>query len=188
MREQERLRGFETADAVVVGGGVIGLSIARALAQRGAGRVVLIERAHLGSEASSAAGGMLAPQSEADCVDAFFELACASRDLYPAFAEQLLEESGTDIELERTGTLYLAFTEEDEREIEHRFSWQQRAGLPIERLTGDEARLLEPNIAPSVRAALRFPLDVQVENRRLTVALASSAERHGVRLLTETEV
>ena len=60
MRNQERL---ETADVVVVGGGVIGLAIARALAVRGVNRVFLIERAHLGAEASRAAAGMLAPQA-----------------------------------------------------------------------------------------------------------------------------
>ncbi|HEX8845981.1 MAG TPA: glycine oxidase ThiO [Pyrinomonadaceae bacterium] len=180
--------GASVADVVVVGGGVIGLSVARSLALRGVKHVTLIERGRLGSEASSAAGGMLAPQAEANRADAFFELACASRELYPAFAEALREETGTDIELERTGTLYLAFSDEDEEEIERRHNWQRRAGLAVELLTGDEARLIEPCLAPQVRAALRFPLDVQVENRRLLVALAAAAENHGVRLLSETHV
>lgn len=188
MRNQETLKGKFTADVVVIGGGVIGLSVARALRLRGLGRVLLIERARLGAEASSAAAGMLAPQAEANRADAFFELACASRASYPAFAESLREETGTDIELERTGTLYLAFTEDDEEEITHRFDWQQRAGLPVERLSSDEVRHLEPCISPQVRAALRFPLDVQVENRRLVAALASSIEKHEVSLLTETSV
>src|SRR2546423_590518 len=131
MRNQEPSGQRETADVIIVGGGVIGLAIARSLALRGVRQVTLIERASLGAEASSAAGGMLAPQSEADGADEFFELACASRDLYPAFSDALREETGTDIELERTGTLYLAFTETDEREIEHRYSWQTRAGLAV---------------------------------------------------------
>jgi glycine oxidase len=188
MRNQETLKARETADAVVIGGGVIGLAIARALALRGAGRIVLIERARLGAESSSAAAGMLAPQAEANRADAFFELACASRDSYKAFADALREETGTDIELERTGTLYLAFTEHDEEEINHRYDWQRRAGLPVERLSTNEARHLEPCISPRVRAALSFPLDVQVENRRLLAALATSVEKHGVSLLTETDV
>lgn len=179
---------METADAIVVGGGVIGLAIARALAVRGMKRITLIERARLGAEASHAAAGMLAPQAEANCADAFFELACASRDLYPAFADALREETGTDIELERTGTLYLAFTEKDEAEIEHRYDWQTRAGLPVERLRAEEARRLEPCLSLAVRGALRFPLDVQVENRRLVAALSTSVEKLGVRLLTETLV
>jgi glycine oxidase len=131
---------------------------------------------------------MLAPQAEADGADAFFELACAARDLYPSFAETLREETGTDVELERTGTLYLAFTERDEEEIAHRYLWQRRAGMEVERLSADEARRLEPCVSRDVRAALRFPKDVQVENRRLVAALASSVEKRGVRVLTETHV
>lgn len=188
MRHQETFRGRETADAVVVGGGVIGLAIARALSLSGMRRVVLVERGEPGMEASRAAAGMLAPQAEADGADAFFELACAGRDLYPQFAEELREETGTDIELERTGTLYLAFTDKDEQEIAHRYSWQTRAGLCVERLSAEEARRLEPCISTQVRGALRFPLDVQVENRRLVAALSTSVEKQGVRLLTETEV
>jgi glycine oxidase len=162
--------------------------VARQLAGRGLRRVMLIERARPGAEASFAAAGMLAAQAEADRADAFLELACASRDLYPSFAEALREETGIDIELERTGTLYLAFTEEDEEEIEHRYRWQARAGLAVERLSADEARRLEPSISMRVRCALRFPLDAQVENRRLVAALASAAVRYKARLITGTHV
>jgi glycine oxidase len=188
MRHQAAWKNVESANVVVIGGGVIGLAIARALRLRGVKDITLIERAQAGAEASQAAAGMLAPQAEANGADAFFELACASRDLYPAFAVELLEETGTDIELERTGTLYLAFTEKDEQEIEHRYDWQRRAGLPVEKLTAEQAMRLEPCISKEVRAALRFPLDVQVENRKLIAALSLSIEKHGVRLLTETGV
>ncbi len=188
MRHQGTLKSVGSADVVVIGGGVIGLAIARALRLRGVRQVMLIERARPGAEASHAAAGMLAPQAEAASAGAFFELACASRDLYPAFASELREETGTDIELERTGTLYLAFTEKDEGEIEHRYDWQRRAGLRVEQLSADEVRRLEPCVSPAVRGALRFPLDVQVENRRLIAALSTSIEKHGVRLLTETHV
>jgi glycine oxidase len=188
MGKQDQPGTSETADAVVIGGGVIGLAIARDLARRGVGRIALIERGRLGGEASFAAGGMLAPQAEADSAGEFFQLACRSRDLYPAFAEGLREESGTDIELDTTGTLYLGLTEEDEEELEHRYIWQSRAGLQVERLSPDEARYFEPGLSPSVRLALRFPLDGQVENRRLVTALATSAERLGVRLMTGANV
>ena len=188
MRNHEALRSAVTSDVIIIGGGVIGLAIARALALLGMKSITLIERARIGAEASYAAAGMLAPQAEADRPDLFFELACASRDRYPAFAHQLLEETGTDIELETTGTLYLAFTAEDEEEIEGRYYWQTRTALPVERLTAEETRRLEPCISPEVRAALRFPLDVQVENRRLIAALSDSIAKRGVRVLTGTDV
>jgi glycine oxidase len=177
-----------TADVVVIGGGVIGLTIARALALRGVRDVLLVERARLGAEASSAAAGMLAPQAEADNADDLFNLCCQSRDMYPTFAAALRAETGTDCELDRTGTLYLAFTEHDQAEIEYRYDWQIRAGLSIQKLDPTDARTLEPCISQSVRGALKFPNDIQVENRRLLSALVASNEKLGVRLMTGATV
>ena len=178
----------ETPDVVIIGGGVIGLIIARALVQRGVSDVMLLERGRLGSEASYAAGGILAPQAEAGRADDFFELACQSRDLYPALARELLAETGTDIELDPTGTLYLAFTDRDEKEIERRFQWQARAGLLVDKLSAAEARRLEPTIAENLRGALQFSGDIQVDNRRLLSALIAANEKLGVRLITGTKV
>jgi glycine oxidase len=178
----------ETADVVIIGGGVIGLTIARALALQGMRNAILFERASLGTEASFAAAGMLAPQTEADASDDFFRLACQSRDMYASFAAALHEETGIDIELDPTGTLYLAFTEHDQEEIDKRYDWQTRAGLAVEKLSALEARELERCIKPSLLAALRFPQDVQVENRRLLSALANSIQRLGVKTITETTV
>jgi glycine oxidase len=177
-----------SADVVVIGGGVIGLTIARALALRGVSDVLLIERARLGMEASSAAAGMLAPQAEADAADDLFNLCCQSRDLYPTFAAALRDETGIDSELDRTGTLYAAFTEHDQREIEHRYNWQIRAGLTVQKLDSTDSRALEPCISENVRGALKFPNDIQVENRRLLSALVSANERLDVRLMKSTTV
>jgi glycine oxidase len=181
-------RPHETADVVIIGGGVIGLTIARALRQRGVRDVILIERGRPGAEASWAAGGILAPQVEVDHQDQFFRLACASRDLYPQFAESLKEETGVDVELDTTGTLCLGFTRQDEEELRHRHQWQTGAGLQVEWLTGDDARRLEPCVSANVRCALRFPLDIQVENRRLVDALVRSNEELGVQFVINTPV
>ena len=178
----------KSANIVIVGGGVIGLAVARALAARGMTGVTVIERGSLGAEASSAAAGMLAPQAEADDADAFFRLCCRSRDMYPIFAEALREETGIDVALDLTGTLYLAFTEHDREEIDRRFEWQTRAGLSVQKLTQDELRQLEPRVSEKATAALKFPLDIQVENRRLVSALATSNSRAGVQLVTTTPV
>lgn len=181
------LNSNKTADIVIIGGGVIGLSIARELAGRGLRDVMLIERGELGAEASWAAGGMLAPQVEADRPDDFFRLACASRDLYTAFAEKLQAETGLDVELDRIGTLYVGFTTEAEQELRRRYEWQTNEALRVEWLSSDEARTLEPGLSPQVRCALRFPDDYQVENRRLVQALIAANQRLGVRLITNTE-
>lgn len=177
-----------SAEVVVIGGGVIGLTVARALAQRDARDVLLIERCSLGAEASFAAGGMLAPQTEANSRNDFFELACQSRDLYPIFAAALREETGIDVELDTTGTLYLAFTARDYGEIEQRYEWQSQGGLEVEKLTAADVRKLEPSVAETVLGALRFPKDIQVENRRLLNALVNSVDRLAVKISTDTSV
>src|SRR5262245_54365654 len=102
----ETSRATRTAEIIIVGGGVIGLSIARELALRGVRDIVLCDKGEMGKEASWAAGGILAPQVEANHADNFFKLARASRDLYPGFAQALHDETGIDVELDQTGTLY----------------------------------------------------------------------------------
>jgi len=179
---------YQTAEVVIIGGGVIGLTIARALARRGVRDVWVIERSSLGTEASFAAGGILAPQAEANARDEFFELACRSRDLYPDFAAALQEETGIDVELDSTGTLYVAFTAGDLSEIEKRYEWQFQAGLDVEKLTAAQARELEPCIGETIQGALRFPRDTQVENRRLLNALVNSVDKLKVNIAAETNV
>ena len=176
------------SEVIIVGGGVIGLSIARSLALKGVGDILVLERSSLGTEASFAAGGMLAPQAEADSRDQFFELLFESRAMYPDFAAALRNETGIDVELDTTGTLYLAFSEHDQNEIDERYKWQTGAGLPVEKLTADEARLLEPCISTNTSGALRFKLDIQVENRRLLNALANSVNELGVQTICGVNV
>ncbi len=187
MRSDQSQQSIETADVVVIGGGIIGLTIARALAKRGAQDVTVIEKREFGREASWAAGGILAPQIEADRSDDFFRLACASRDLYPAFAKALEHESGIDVELNTTGTIYVAFDETEEVDLRARHAWQLTQGLSVEWLTGDEVRQIEPQLSPHVRFALRFPNDYQVENRQLVAALLIANKKLGVRLISECE-
>ena len=177
-----------SAEVVIIGGGVIGLTIARSLALRGVRDVCLIERAGLGTEASFAAAGMLLPQVEAATKGDFFTLACRSRDSYAAFAAALHDETGIDVELDTTGTLYLALNDHDQEEIERGYYFQSRDGLAVELLSAKAARELEPSISEATLGALLFPKDIQVENRRLLSALANSISKLGVTTITETNV
>ncbi|HEV8591438.1 MAG TPA: FAD-dependent oxidoreductase, partial [Pyrinomonadaceae bacterium] len=166
----------QTSEILIIGGGIIGLSIARELRKSGVSDIAILERGTLGSEASSAAAGMLAPQAEADSADLFFEFCRESCQLYPQFAVELLDETGLDIELDRTGTLYLGFNDADGEELLGRYSWQRDAGLAVESLSAADISKLEPNVSSKVRMGLLFPNDWQVENRRLVVALRRSTE------------
>ena len=161
---------------MVIGAGVIGLSIARELRRRGVEDVTVLDRGRCGGEASWAAAGMLAPNAETHEEGAFFRFCTASNALYPEFAAQLLEETGIDIELDRTGTLFLSFGESDDRLISEKFEWQREAGISVERLATEDVRKLEPEVSPSVRGGLFYPNDWQVENRKLAQALRRSCE------------
>lgn len=174
-------------EVLIVGGGVIGLAIARELSRRGIRKITIVDRGKAGHEATFAAGGMLAVQAETDEAGDFFDLCKTSRDLYPGFAAELGDETGIDIELDRAGTLYLAFTASDVREIDHRFKWQKDVGLNVERLSAADTRKLEPFISPDVRESLIFPDDWQVENRKLTAALLKFVGDRGIDLREETE-
>jgi glycine oxidase len=162
-----------STDFLIIGGGVIGLSIARELRRRGTARITILERGRIGMEASWAAAGMLAPQSEADRADEFFELCSESNGMYPQFAAELLKETGIDIELDRTGTLYLAFSEKDSEELRKRYEWQTAAGLAVEQISASKILKREPLVSPTVQESLFFPSDGQVENRRLIEALTA---------------
>lgn len=170
------------AEVLIIGGGVMGLSIARELHKKGVSRITIVERGEIGKEASYAAAGMLAPQAEADKADDFFHFCTQSNALYPNFAQALSDETGVDIELDRSGTLYLAFTEEDAVEILHRYDWQTRAGLEVKLLSKEETRKAEPFVSPDVRESLFFPNDLQVENRKLLLALQKYSELNGIEI------
>ena len=179
----------QTTDILIIGGGVIGLTLARQLKLKGIRQITILEKNQsCGMESSNAAAGMLAPQSEADKTDDFFDFCRASRDLYPHFSEQLSSETGVDIELDRSGTLYAAFTENDSAEIRRRYEWQKKAGLNIEYLSAEETRRAEAFISPDVREALFFPNDWQVENRKLLAALRKYCELNQIQIIENVEI
>ena len=100
----------------------------------------------------------------------------------------MFEETAVDIELERSGTLYAAFTDADVVEIRRRFDWQKSSGLAVEYLNAESARKLEAFISPDVREALFFPNDWQVENRKLLAALQKYAALSQIEIIENAEV
>jgi glycine oxidase len=167
-------------DFLIVGGGVIGLAIARELRRRGAGSIRVLEKGQPGREASWAAAGILAPQVEADADGEFFRLCYESNQSYDEFAAELFEETGVDIELDRHGVIYSGFNERDEEEFDRRFTWQTNVGLNVKKLTSLEVSRLEARISDRVTCGLLFPDDGQVENRKLVEALVEYAARNSI--------
>lgn len=172
-------------DVAVVGGGVIGCSVAYHAARRGAS-VALLEAEQIGSGASGAAAGMLNAQAEAHEPGSFLSLLLKSRTMHRSLAEELYEETGLDSEYVWFGTLRVALDEPFARTLAETHSWQREAGLSAHWLDTEEARELESGISPEAIAALYLPEDGQVNSPRLVQALALAAIRKDVSL-TEGE-
>jgi glycine oxidase len=169
-------------DVVVIGAGIVGLSVARELAGAGA-RVLVVERRRVGAEASSAAAGMLAAQAEAERDSPLLELALRARDHHAALAPALEAETGVGVDHSPRGLLEVALGGQDEARLLERRSWQQARGLPVELLGAEELREVEPNLNRAAGRALFFSGDHCVDNVRLTRALAASAVGRGAAIL-----
>jgi glycine oxidase len=163
----------------IIGAGVIGLSIAWRLAQRGA-RVTVFERQETGQGASHAAAGMLAACAEVEPGEEhLFALNRQSQALWPAFAEELEAASGMAVDLRREGTLVVALNADDRARLQHHLELQHQLGLSLDWLTAAEVKRREPHLSPSVIGALVSPQDHQIDNRKVAGALRIAAERAG---------
>jgi glycine oxidase len=160
---------------------VIGLGIAWRIAGRAT--VQVFDRGKAGAGASHAAAGMLAACCEAEPgEEALVTLGRASQARWPAFAEELLQASGIDVELRCEGTLVLALTADDSAEIAHRLEFQRRLDLPLQWLPAAATRAREPHLAGRISGAVFSPEDHQVDNRKLAAALRVAAAAAGVEI------
>ncbi len=161
----------------VIGGGVIGCAVARALALRGV-RAELLERGVPGREASHAAAGMLAPRSEADGPSEFLDLGLRSLAAYPDLAAALAEETGVDVGLALTGKLDVAL---DDAEATRLRGLADRSAGALEWLDPADLRRLEPDLSEDTAGGVWSAAEGSVDNRRLARALWLAAARAGVR-------
>lgn len=165
-------------DTIVIGAGVMGCSIALRLVQAGQ-KVLILEKAVPGAEASSAAAGILGPQVEAEEDGPLFRLGLASRALYPDFTDEIRELSGQDVGFRRSGVLSVARTAAALEELVARRAWQASAGLAMHPMSGDELRCIEPALGHDLAGALHFPDDAQVDAQALAAALPVAVRRMG---------
>jgi len=159
----------------VVGGGVIGCALAYALSRRGT-PVLLLERDHLAAGASYGAGGMLAPQVEADRPGTLLEMGLRSRGLFPDWCSGLGGAVGLDV----SGILRVVSAEHGAAELRARAAWQVAAGLQARLCSPAECAELCPGLAAPV-LGLWVP-DGQIDALRLTLALAEAAARQGTEI------
>lgn len=166
----------------IVGGGVIGLTIAWRLAQAGA-TVSVFERDRCARGASWAAAGMLAAAAETGPgAETFFALARASRERWGSFASELESASGISIGYSGGSTLVAAQSEEAANHLRATAKHLRGLDEPVRLLTADDAKAAVPELAEDVQLALLSPKDGQVENRALGDALVVACSRAGVRI------
>ncbi len=154
-------------DVIIVGGGIVGLSLSLALHKRGA-RVLLVERGEPGREASHAAAGMLA-DSGFEMPAALEALARASARMYPEFVHELQDESGIKVDLRDQGTLLFPAAE----------AVHDPQGLSANHPLPAPLRDLEPAVADADRPALFLP-ERSVDPRALSAAALKAAKHRGV--------
>lgn len=174
-------------DVIVIGGGLIGCSIALRLAQTRM-KVAIFDRKDFGGEASSAAAGMLSPQGEKIEPEIFSNLCLASRELYPNFVSELEELTGQKIPYRQDGSLLVGIQEAECRELKEVFEKQTSHGLRLELLSSEEARRRLPGLSPEIRCALFVPGDHWVDSKQLCKVLVEACSGLGVTLSAETEV
>jgi glycine oxidase len=166
-------------DALVVGGGLIGLSVAFELAQRGAA-VRVYDRGEPGRGASWAGAGMLAPFAERIEDDAFLQLCQASLAQYPAFVQRVVEASGVNVELALDGIVEAAFDAARLDQLAEFARELSTRDILCEMLDRRAALLAEPALGKHVLGALIIGGQGYVDNRRLGRALLAACRALGV--------
>jgi glycine oxidase len=175
-------------DVLIVGGGTIGLAIGFELVRRGT-RTTIFEKDRAGRGTSYQAAGMLAPDAEIEFEEReLYNFNRESLRRWPDFADRVEAASGQSVDYRDEGTLIVADDRDAAEALERLYTFQQDQGLNVEWLTGEEAREIEPFVAPRLSAAVFAPSDHQVDNRRLVDALRTAFQAEGGTLHEHTPV
>jgi glycine/D-amino acid oxidase-like deaminating enzyme len=177
-----------THRVIIIGAGIVGAACARSLAAAGF-EVTVIDRGTVAGGTSSACEGNILVSDKG----AGFELTLAQHAtaLWKQTAAELRDQLGEDfpaVEYDPKGGLVVATTAAGAEPLLAFAAGQQGAGVDARVIGVDEARLLEPDLAPGIQAAVYYPEDAQVQPTIATDALMSSARLSGVRVLEHTPV
>ena len=174
------------SDVLVIGGGVIGGSIAWSLARRGMS-VTIVEAARIGRGASYAAAGVLSPEWSGEDPPALTTLAEASLSIWPDWVAEIEDRSGCGLNFRRDGLLSV-WVDPDAPHLPPELATEAPPVGKGQKLTAAEARELEPSLVGPILGGVLYPEDAQVDNPRLTPAVVRAGETAGVRVLAETPV
>lgn len=172
---------------VIIGGGVVGCSIAYHLQKAGI-HAVVIERNEVAAEASGAAAGLLSPLGRLSGPGPFTDLLLASWSRYPELILELEALTGVQVEYQQTGSLRIASTEDEVGLLRERIAAWQAMGIEVEWLARDEVLQREPRLGPCVVAAAHIPTEDSVRAPAMTKAYADAAHKLGAIFYEHTEI
>jgi len=169
-------------DVVVIGGGIIGCSIAYYLAKEKL-NVAVMESQQIGSKATGAAAGMLGAHSECNDLEIFYPFARESQKTYAQVQEEIKELSGIDIELREGGLLKLAYTESEKRSLNEILT------LPtVKWYSAEDVKKEIPTVSPTIIGAAYIEDDVTVLPTSVYHGFSRSAQLLGTSLFEYTTV
>ena len=173
---------IKTAEVVIIGGGIIGCSLAAELSKN-VKNVVVVEKRGVSEFASSSNFGMVWLQPRFAGYD---EL--AARRSMAIYDEKISEEFAVDIEYEKKGGLTVTFSEAQIEVMKKQCEEKRLQGINLSLLDKEETRLLEPMISENVAGAIYCENDAQLNPMLTTMAFADLARRRGVQILNGVEV
>ncbi|MAD79451.1 MAG: glycine oxidase ThiO [Pirellulaceae bacterium] len=180
-----------TIDCLILGGGVIGLSIAYQLSHEGK-RIRVIDRSRPGQEASWAGGGILPPANLQTAVHPLEKLRGLSHQLHPVWSEQLRAETGIDTGFRRCGGLYLARSPGEAASLHALAASLAEVEIEMNRITAAEVGEIEPALQPladsgHLVAVYRLPDESQLRNPHHLQALVAACQQRGVEITDHVE-
>jgi glycine oxidase len=174
-------------DLIVVGGGIIGSSIAFQQSKLGR-KVLILDKNKLSAEASSAAAGMLGAQAEIDENLAMLKLALKSRKMFPALIQELEELTGIHIGLVNKGMIKVACNETEIHFLQEQVQFHQKWDAEVRWLDGDALKQHEPSLSPNILGGMLIPNDGQLQAPQLSQAFANAALSKGADVIEFCEV
>ncbi|OGQ07294.1 MAG: glycine oxidase ThiO [Deltaproteobacteria bacterium RIFCSPLOWO2_12_FULL_40_28] len=172
----------------IIGGGVMGLSLAWRLAKASM-HVTLFEKGLCGCEISGKAAGMITPASEIRFgEEKINNLFCYSLNIYDDFVKELLNDSKEDIDYHSHGALTVAIDQDDQLELLRLHEFQKELGLETKLLSREEILSLEPFINPSATLGLFAPKEKCLDNQKLVSALKKAFIHCGGQLYEQSQI
>lgn len=174
-------------DVLIIGSGVIGMSIARQLSATNYD-IAIIDRDVPGKHASYKAGGMLGAQNEFTEDNDLYKLAIESREMFPKLSESLLNETGIDIQFKDSGLIKIANQEDDLESLTRQYEFLRQMDSSVKLLSNDELiQLTNGNVEPAY-GAIHIPNDGQINANKYTKALFKSLQQHHITRYYHQEV